>query len=323
MPSISMTVSPPSIRTPRVSSRTALFALLLVVGALTADAHAVAAQDDPRSRLVVDAGWLQANLADPNLVVLHVGPNYADGHVPGAMPLDLSAISVTTGERGHPDHRMLELPDDLASVRAAFEAAGVSDGSTVVAVFEGSSVPNATRAIWTLQVLGKDDARLLDGGLNAWTAAGGDLATGAAPAVEAGRLTTTSRLDRRVDRDFVLARGETPGIALLDGRRPQHYSGEREERPGRAGHIPGAASVPLLSLVTEDGHLRPENELRDLFDAAGVSEGDQVVTYCHIGLWASGVAFVARTLGYDARMYDGSMNEWAADPELPLVGGGG
>ncbi|NNF39065.1 MAG: sulfurtransferase [Gemmatimonadetes bacterium] len=308
---------------PRVPARTAFAALLLAVVALSADAHQAAAQDDPRSRLVVDAAWLQANLDDPNVLVLHVGQNYAEAHIPGAVPVDLGAISVTTGDPDGPDYRRLELPDDLGSARSAFEAAGVSSGSTVVAVFEGSGVANATRAIWTLQVLGKDDARLLDGGLDAWTAAGGAVATGDAPLVERGVLDTPDRLDRRVDRDFVLAEGDAPGIALLDGRRPQHYTGEREERPGRAGHIPGAASVPLLSLFTDDGRLRPEGELRDLFTQAGVAEGDRVVTYCHIGFWASGVAFVARTLGFDARLYDGSMNEWALDPELPLVAGGG
>jgi thiosulfate/3-mercaptopyruvate sulfurtransferase len=88
---------------------------------------------------------------------------------------------------------------------------------------------------------------------------------------------------------------------------------------GRAGHIPGAASLHYARLYTETGMLRPKPELRAIFEEAGYSDEDQVVAYCHIGYWASAVVFAARTLGMDARLYDGSMTEWAQDPDLPLV----
>ncbi len=296
---------------------------LLGAGAavLTLAAPALA-QDDPRAALLVDADWVQSHMDDPDLVVLHVGRAFADGHIPGSALLDVNALTYSEGEMDDPDHVMLDLPPDLATARTAFEAAGVSDGSTVVIAYEGRGLPIATRALWTLQVLGKDDARLLDGGLTAWTAAGGAMVTDATPPTP-GRITAAPRLDRRVDKAFVRDRGTAPGIALVDARRPAHYDGVEEEIDGRAGHIPGAGSLYVGDLTGEDGRFKSAAELRSLFEAAGFQDGDQVVTYCHIGLWGSAVLFAARTLGYDAMLYDGSMAEWAADRSLPLEAAGG
>jgi thiosulfate/3-mercaptopyruvate sulfurtransferase len=282
-------------------------------------AHPVAAlQEDPRGQLLVDVDWLEARIDDPGVVVLHVGRNYDDGHIPGSAPLDLGAITYSSGEVGSPDHVMLDLPPDLATAREAFEIAGVSDGSTVVVAFEGRGMANATRVLWTLEVLGLGAAgRLLDGGLGAWTEAGNALSTEAGSPAR-GRIEATPRLDRRVGKDFVRAEGASPGITLVDARRVPHFRGEEEETEGRAGHIPGAGSVFFGDLFTEDARLKPADELRSLLEQAGLSDGDQVVAYCHIGLWGSGVVFAARTLGLDAVLYDGSMREWAWDRSLPL-----
>lgn len=277
--------------------------------------------------LVVDAAWLRSNLETPGLVLLHVGSAFDEGHVPGSRPLAWDAIAESRGERGEADWVRLDLPAELTPVRTAFEAAGVGDDSRVVVVFEGTNAPMATRVLWTLQVLGLGDrAALLDGGLDAWRAAGGALATGPAAAVEPGRITRPARLDRRAERAEVRAladasagAGAPPAPVLLDARRPSSWDGAREELPGRAGHIPGARSLHAMALFDEAGRLRPEGELRDLFAEVGVGEGDTVVAYCHIGLWASSVVFAARTLGIDARLYDGSMTEWASDPALPLA----
>ena len=298
--------------------KTTLRSAILGAALLCASQPLVALQDDARAQLVVDVDWLGSNLDDPRVVVLHIGRNFADGHIPGSAPLDLGDITYSTGEAGTDGHVMLDLPPDLATVREAFEVAGVSDGSTVVVAFEGRGMANATRVLWTLEVLGLGSAgRLLDGGVGAWTEAGHALTTEAVVPVR-GRITASPRLDRRVGKDFVRAEGESPGIALVDARRVPHYRGAEEETEGRAGHIPGAGSLFFGDLFGDDARLRPADELRDLFEQAGLSEGDQVVAYCHIGLWGSGVVFAARTLGLDAVLYDGSMREWAWDRSLPL-----
>ena len=298
-------------------------ALALLLTASPALAQAPAARD----ALLVEPGWLMENLDRDDLVVIHVARNeeaMADLEtVPGAAVMHLGQISYNQMEEGEA-HAMLDVPDDLTPVREAFEAAGVSDDSRIVVLYDGGAFPNASRTVWTLQFLGRDQGvSILDGGLEAWIAAGGEVAPPVTPA--RGSLTVRAAPDRRVDGRWVLDHGQDRGIALIDARRPASYDGTRPEAPGRMGHIPGAGSLPQTELYQEDGRLRPASELRSLFEAAGYEEGDQVVAYCHIGYWASAVVFAARTLGWDAVLYDGSMTEWAADAELPLVvpGGGG
>jgi thiosulfate/3-mercaptopyruvate sulfurtransferase len=303
---------------------------LISVGPVLAgfSAPPVSAQD-AREALLVDASWLAEHLDEPGLVVLHVaaGEDALGGPlVPGSSEIHLDRISINQQDEGAPVVR-LDLPDDLSSVRAAFEAAGISDDSRVVVTYADRRFPDATRTVWTLQVLGKDSGvSVLDGGIEAWSAAGGDVSTERSVPIP-GHLTTAPRLDRRVDAAFVLHEGTADGVALIDARRSVSYDGTRPEMPGRSGHIPGAGSLPQTELYTDDGLLKSAAELRALFDQAGVTSGDGVVAYCHIGYWASAVVFAARTLGLDARLYDGSMTEWAANAELPLVvpeaGGGG
>lgn len=301
--------------------------VLAALLALAAPAPGVQAQTagaapfppEQRGGLAVSADWLRGALDSPGLVVLHVGDDYGTAHIPGSRHLRLDAIAVSRGERGDADRIRLDLPDDLTSVRRAFEEAGVSDSSRVVVAFEGRAAPTATRVLWTLQVLGLGErSALLDGGVDAWRAAGGSLVD-VVPDVVPGSIRATPRLRHRADLDDVRALAEGGDPVLLDARRPGSYDGSVEELPGRAGHIPSARSLPALDLYDDAGHLRSDDELRALFAAVGVEPGDAVVAYCHIGLWASAVVHAARTLGIEARLYDGSMTEWAADPELPLA----
>ena len=87
----------------------------------------------------------------------------------------------------------------------------------------------------------------------------------------------------------------------------------------RAGHIEGAGNVHYDTLVTPKGKLLPVAELHAKFDAAGVMHGDRVVTYCFIGQQASALYWFSRYLGYDTRLYDGSMDEWSQHPERPIA----
>lgn len=291
----------------------ALTAFLLPVGA---------AAQDTRERLLVDATWLLANYERPDVVVVHAGTRSAweRAHVPGSRFLSIDDLAVSSGGHDDPDHVMLDLPDDLGPVVRALEAAGVRDGATVVVAWDGDRVTAATRVLWTLQAVGFDGrASLLDGGMDAWSAAGGPV-TEVQPAPGKGRLTLRPALDRRVSGPWILERLDGRGVALVDARAPASYDGVRAEMEGRAGHIPGAGNLPVSRLFDEAGRLRPAHELRALFAEAGVESGDTVVAYCHIGLFATSVVFAARTLGFDARLYDGSMNEWARRADWPLEG---
>lgn len=287
-----------------------------------------AAQQSPRERLLVDAGWLRAHASDDDLVLLHVGPEteYAAGHIPGARHITLDMIAAPE------DHEAgtglsLQLPAP-ATVARALEGLGVSDDSRIVVYWgpEQWATP-AARVVYTLDWIGLGDrTSVLQGGMEAWVAAGGTPVT-QAPAPSRGRVTPRADADLVVDADWVLAHLEDDRYRIVDARAQVNYDGIQptylHRQPVRLGHIPGAGNVPVFSVLDEHGRLRPEAELRALFEAAGVRPGQTIVGYCHLGQYATLMLFAARTLGHDVKLYDGSFQDWGSQERLPVELPGG
>jgi thiosulfate/3-mercaptopyruvate sulfurtransferase len=264
-----------------------------------------------RDAMLVTAAWLGAHAKDANLVILAVGDpkQYADAHIPGSALVELQEIA-TRGDL------TLELPP-MADLADAFANKGVSNDSRVVLYATKDQATQTARAFLTLDAMGLGaQASILDGGFPAWQAEGRPI-TSKVPAITRGKLAPCPRTDVIASFDYVRAHLGAPEMRLLDARDTQYYSGRTPSR-NRAGHIPGAASIPFNSLLDERGKLKPSEALQRQFSEAGVSAGDHLVTYCHIGQQASLLYFVARRLGYDVRLYDGSWEEWARHPELPV-----
>src|SRR5690606_12799727 len=120
-------------------------------------------------------------------------------------------------------------------------------------------------------------------------------------------------------RDQARAATSTPGTRIIDARDPQFYLGFDAGSGSRAGHLPGARSLPYTTVADSTGRFLSDAALTELFRAAGVGRGDRVVVYCHIGQQATAVFFAARLLGYDVRLYDGSFQDWSKHTELPVV----
>lgn len=215
--------------------------------------------------MLVSASALQRRLSDANTVILHVGrdrASYDAGHIPGARFLALSSI-VT--ERGG-------VPDALPSAEAldeAFEAAGVSDDSHVVLYGDLGGLA-AARAFFALDYLGHTPA-VLDGGLEAWRAAGQRVET-AAPAARHGSFTPRPRPELVVDADWVRSHQRDSTVALIDTRPPEQYAGtEPGEGVARPGHIPGAKNLFWQNTVISqaDPQLRSPEVLRALYRLSG------------------------------------------------------
>ena len=289
--------------------------VLLVL--LAASAGPVRGSDGVSEHMLVSTAWLAGHLADPSVVILHVGSqeDYAAGHIPAARLLRLADISVT-GDGG----LTLELPS-VSFLQQAFSKVGVSRDSRVIVYPATESVQAATRVWFTLDYLGLGDrASLLDGGLQAWRASGNPLSTDT-PAVEAAELKTLARQGRVVDAEWVQAHLRDTEVALLDARAAEFYTGENAGRMPRAGHIPGARNLPFTSLFDENRKLLPADSLRELMGARGVTQGKLMVSYCHIGQQATVLYFVARYLGFDARLYDGSFQDWSSRLAFPIETG--
>ncbi|MEJ2204752.1 MAG: rhodanese-like domain-containing protein [Gemmatimonadota bacterium] len=279
----------------------------------------------PGSALVVRAEWLADHLDDPDVVVLQVGPEeiYTREHVPGSRFVSLDMIRAPMPDDGdHANHLALELPP-AETLRLTLQDLGVSDQSLVVVVPSEAWLTPSARVVFTLDYMGLGDrTRFLDGGLEAWKAAGHPVSA-TVPSATPGHL-TTGPVTRVVSHEWVAEHATEAGYALLDARAPAFFDGLRDDR-GKMGHIPGAASLPWTELVIDaesEGKpvfLRPPEEIRDLFHRAGVEDGDTVVAYCHIGQYGTMVLLAARMLGHEVRLYDGSMNEWAM-LDLPVEG---
>lgn len=294
----------------RVLAFTALVATIPSASAQSARAS--------RSELLVAPEWLATHLSDPNLVLLHVGDKaeYEKAHIPGARFVAMPDVSVSSMD--HEKGLMLELPA-VDTLRAHLAALGISDESRVVVYYGNDWVSPSTRILLTLDYAGLGErSSLLDGGMNAWKAAGHDV-TAQPTAAKAGRLAPLKIHPVVVDFAYVQSRIKDPAFHLIDGRAAMFYDGiQAGMEPSRKGHIAGAHSIPFTEVTDDKLRLKPADQLAALFTKAGVGPRDTVVAYCHIGQQATAVLFAARTLGHPVLLFDGSFQEWGRRTELPV-----
>lgn len=289
--------------------------LALVALLLAAAAPAAAAVTGPRDQMLVTPAWLKAHLGDPKLVLFHIGDRagYEQGHIPGARHLESRRFSWRSG-----DSLSLELPPS-AWLDSSLATLGVSNDSRVVLYYGSDWVTPTTRAWFTFDYLGLGPrTSILDGGMPAWTAAGGAVTADLPPAAVPGRLRSTPHPERVASAATIQGSLGRPGFRLVDARNTEFFLGFNPGAGSRPGHLPGAISLVYESVVDSANRFLPDTALARLFRSAGVAPGDQLVAYCHIGQQATAVVFAARLLGYDVRLYDGSFQDWSRRSALPL-----
>jgi thiosulfate/3-mercaptopyruvate sulfurtransferase len=266
-----------------------------------------------RSDMLVSTEWLAGHLNDPDVVILQISREraiYDAGHIPNARFVALGEIAIT--RNGIPN----ELPD-VADLEKVFEKAGVSDNSHVILYTDAAVLP-ATRAWFTFDYLGHSEhASLLDGGLAKWKAEGRTISKDA-PAIAAGHF--TPHVHPEVVETMNGVKALPANAKLIDARAPEDFTGSRPNAElSRVGHIPGAENVFWSTTQSKDGALLPEAELRKLYEAVGVTPATPVVTYCNSGMQASESYFTLKYLGYNTKLYDGSLSEWSAAKDTPVV----
>ena len=276
-----------------------------------------ASLDDPALRVVDCTTWLMPAGPDddaPYRVVPGIA-EYAAGHVPGAVFLDIQ------GEISDPDTRLRFMAPSTERFEAAMGRLGVGNDSRVV-LYSNGSIMWATRVWWMLRAFGFDGAAILDGGFGKWQAEGRPVSTapgGHAPA----RFHARPRPGFFVDRGYVLGHLEEEESVMVNALAPEFFLGAGPSRYGRPGRIPGSVSVPAARLLDPtDGTFVPLDEARRAHEASGVTPDKHVVAYCGGGISATVGLFLLHQLGYpDLTLYDASMGEWARDPELPIETG--
>lgn len=299
--------------------------ILTCLGCMLAASVQAAARPEERAAaevnrdMLVSTGWLAEHLNDPSVVVLCIAGRpdfYSSGHIPGSRLVMLSDLVVKRD--GVPNE--LPSPEVLTKV---FETAGVNDGSRIILYGEQYGLL-AARAYWTLDYLGiGQQAALLDGGLEKWKAEGHPLSQ-EAERPKPGTLRTYPNPDVLVsakDLEDLLKKTPVPA-ALIDARPAEEFSGSKlSDGVNKAGHIPQARGIYWMRNIEspENPVLRPEWELGQMYAEAGAAKGKRVITYCRTGMQSSFDYFVAKYLGYDAAVYDGSFYEWSRQ-NLPVEG---
>lgn len=269
---------------------------------------------------------MSALSADPHPTLLDVrwsllGPpgqeDYAEGHLPGAVFVDLDAeLASEPGPAGrHP------LPDP-AAFQEVLRRAGVDADRTVV-VYDADNGSAAARAWWLLRWAGHRSVAVLDGGYAAWTAEGKPTSTEVPEPGDGGFRVRPGAMP-------VIDADQAAGLArdgvLLDARAPERYRGEVEPMDPRAGHVPGARNAPFSEHTGESGRWRSPEDLAERFAALGVTGDSAVGAYCGSGVTACSVLLALEHAGItDARnpavLYAGSWSNWAADPARPAATG--
>ena len=286
----------------------------LVLALLIVTRLAVSQDQPPQARpgMLVSSAWLAQHLNDPKVVVLHVTSkknDYVRGHIPGARFLNEDDFIVPH------EGAMTELPA-LAKLTKTFSDLGVTD-DTLVVIYTTDWFPLAARAYFTLDFLGHDKTALLDGGIEHWMNEDRAI-TSEVPKFAAASFTPHVREGVRAVlaevKPITEEKADDPNVQILDARPARRYT---------AGHLTGAVNLYWQdTLASEDDPVfLPVEKLRALYAARGITPGKKVITYCEVGLQASHGYFLARYLGYNAAMYDGSFYEWSEMQKLPVVKG--
>lgn len=229
---------------------------------------------------------------------------FAQQHIPGAQFFDIDTISTPS-----------DLPHTAPSPEIFAEAVGalgITQDDWVV-VYDQKNMFSAPRVWWTFRLFGHERVLVLNGGLPAWIAAG--LETASNPAVPTSAL-YTPRADRRgellADQDAVKA-ALSAGQTVADARPAGRFTGaDKEPRAGmRSGHMPGASSVPLSSLIADNGEFLSPTQLQSLF--ARIDTSGPIITTCGSGVTAAGLSLGLHEIGLQSRVYDGSWSEWGRE----------
>jgi len=245
----------------------------------------------------------------PLLLDLRPPDAYAVGHIPTAIHLDLWGVSLI-------DTDPAPLKAFMWMIEHVLAVHGV-DATTPIVVYDEHSGVRAARAFWFLEHFGHPSVRVLDGGFNAWTAAGLTVTRDAAPPPKSewtGRrdertLATWKDVKSAIDRDDVV---------IVDTRTDEEHEGTLV-RARRGGAVPGAVHIEWTRNLSDSGEFKNADELKKMYTDAGVTPDREVITYCQGGYRAANSYLALRLLGYPrVRMYIGSWKEWGDREDLPI-----
>ena len=269
---------------------------------------------------LVDTQWVADNLGKAGIVLAEVDVDtsaYDSGHIEGSLGWNWQTDLQNTVTRD------LLTSDEVAELLGS---SGISNDTTIV-LYGDNNNWFAAWAFWFLRMYGHQDVKLMNGGRVKWVAEGRPITNDVPSSTAVSYSASGADTSLRALRDTVLAAASAGGTQLVDVRSPAEYSGEviapenmPQEGAQRSGHIPGAASIPWLTTINDDGTFKSADELTGIYESKGIDGGTDVITYCRIGERSAHTWFaLTQLLGFDnVSNYDGSWTEYGSLVGAPI-----
>lgn len=281
--------------------------------------------DTNMSPFVKSPDWLKDHLTDENIRIVDASwflpaqnrnakEEYTQAHIPGAVFFDQDSIIDEQSSLPH------ALPEPHYFAQRVGEL-GISEEHVIV-VYDALGMFTAPRVWWMFKTMGAENVFVLDGGFDNWKSNGLPV-TNEAVAHASVEFTPYFDKDAVANIDDVLAATEDDGTELLDARGAGRFTGEEAEpREGmRSGHMPGAKNTPVFGF-SDNGKLKPLNELKDIFESKSVDLNKKIITTCGSGVTAAVITLALNSIGKtDVQLYDGSWSEWGARQDTPVETG--
>jgi thiosulfate/3-mercaptopyruvate sulfurtransferase len=264
-----------------------------------------------RETLLTTPQELLLKLGSSNLCIIDVRPaeDFARGHIPGATHFDLFGLSLI-------DTTDAPLKAFMFMIHHVLELRGVSESKEVI-FYEDNSGMRAARGVWFLEYYGHPNVKMLDGGFQAWKAAGAPITTDVSTP-KAGAFKIAERREVLATADDLLRSLDKKDVAILDTRSVGEYLGTHV-RAARGGAVPGAIHIEWTDNMAPDGKFKSNAELKAMYDRAGITSDKEVVSYCQGGYRAAHSYVALRLLGFaKVRNYIGSWKEWGDRADLPI-----
>ena len=268
--------------------------------------------DYKHPEVLVTTQWAADHLNDPKVRLVEVDVDttaYDQGHIPGAVGWNWQSQLQDNIRRDLIDKSALE---------KLLGASGISNDTTIL-LYGDNNNWFAAYAFWKVKYYGHKDVRLINGGRKKWVEEKRPLTTDAPKIASATYHATGPDESIRARKEDVYAFLDKKKAAqLVDVRSPDEFTGKILAPPGlsetaqRAGHIPGAASIPWAQAANEDGTFKSADVLKELYGKKGIDGTEEVIAYCRIGERSSHTWFVLKyLLGFgNVKNYDGSWTEW-------------
>ncbi len=273
---------------------------------------------ETRESLIVSVEWLKTNRGKVILIDSRPESLYSGGHIPGAVNAPWTYFANMNAKQGTEKWGVIW---PAATMAKRIGALGVDGKKMVIAYCDAGGWGQSGWTLWILRQAGIKNAKILEGGIGAWKAAGGQVTktknTNKAVAFTIKQYVpnytaTTEWINNNIGK---------PGLVILDVRTEPEFLGKiRPFQEKRAGHLPGAINIPRESFLTADSHFKPAEEVQALLAQHGITPESEIVVYDTAGVRSAFVTMLLRYSGFvKSQSYDEGFQAWAGNPELPLV----